>query len=146
MKTALAAFAAFVAVQAAQAAPSAHAPWTRPAAQGATGVGFMTLMNPGARPDVLIAVETPAARQATIHQSSVSGGVATMRALASVPIPAGGRVTFEPAGRHIMFLGLNRALRVGDALPATLVFASGAKVKVAFVVRMAPPADGHAHP
>jgi copper(I)-binding protein len=38
-----------------------------------------------------------------------------------------------------MFLQVSRPLKVGDTLPATLTFASGAKVKAAFVVGLAPP-------
>jgi copper(I)-binding protein len=74
-----------------------------------------------------------------IHQSAVSGGVASMKMVSRVPVPAGGDVTFGPGGYHLMFVGLTRALKVGDILPATLTFASGAKVKAAFVVGLTPP-------
>ena len=46
----------------AHAAPRVEAAWTRPAAQGQTGAGFMTLKNPDAKPDALVAVESPLAR------------------------------------------------------------------------------------
>lgn len=137
--------AALTAASAAQAAPSVRAAWSRPAVQGATGAGFMTLSNTGAKPDALIAVESPGARQVQIHQSSMSGGMASMKAAASVPVPAGGHVAFAPGGYHLMFLDLTKAQKVGDSLPATLIFASGAKLKVSFVVRVTPPADPDAH-
>lgn len=131
----------------AQAAPTVQAAWSRPAAEGMTGVGFMTLANPGRKPDALVAVESAGARQVQIHQSSMSNGVAAMRPVASLPIPAEGRVTFAPGGYHLMFLGLAKAQKVGDRLPATLIFASGARLKVAFVVDLAPPiAEHHHHP
>lgn len=122
-----------------QAAPSVVAAWSRPAAQGTTGVGFMTLLNSGAKPDVLLSVETLGARQVQIHQSSVTGGVASMHMVASVPVPPGGRVIFAPGGYHLMFLGLTKGQKVGDTLPATLVFASGKRLKAQFVVGLAPP-------
>ena len=41
-----------------------------------------------------------------------------------------------------MLIGLTRTLKVGDQAPATLTFASGAKIKVAFAVSagVGPPA------
>ena len=126
-------------------APRAEGAWSRPAAQGTTGAGFMTLTNPAAKADALVAVATPLAREVQIHRSSLKGGMASMQRLARVPLPAGRRVTFAPGGYHLMFMGLTKPLKAGDALPATLTFASGAKDKVSFVVGIAPPADPHAH-
>ena len=129
----------------AQAAPTVEAAWSRPAAKGTTGVGFMVLSNPGAKPDALIAVQSIGARQVEIHQSRVNNGVASMRPVASVSFPVGGRVTFAPGGYHLMFLGLAKAQKVGDRLPAVLIFASGVRTRVSFIVGLAPSAAGHDH-
>lgn len=130
---------------AAHAAPQVQAAWSRPAAAGTTGAGFMVLANPGKTPDALVSASSPIAREVQIHQSSMANGVASMRRLDRVPLPAGERVTFKPGGYHLMFMGLTRPLGVGDKAPVTLVFASGAKVEATFVVGMGPPADGQAH-
>lgn len=131
---------------AAQAAPKVEGAWSRPAAQGTTGVGFMTLVNPDAKADALVSVESPAAGEVQIHLTRVVNGVASMTKLDRVAVPAGGRVTFAPGGYHLMLIGLTKPLKPGDAAPATLTFASGAKVKASFVVGSAPPAGGaHAH-
>ena len=130
---------ALLMASAAEAAPSFLAAWSRPAAQGTTGVGFLTLLNSGAKPDALLSVETPGARQVQIHQSSVTGGMASMQMVPSVPVPPGGRIIFAPGGYHLMFLGLTKGQKVGDTLPATLVFASGRRVKARFVVGLTPP-------
>lgn len=143
MKLALTTFAALALATAAQAAPQVEGPWTRPAAQGGTGAGFMTLRNPDAKPDALVAVESPLARQTQIHQSSMSGGVASMKMIPRVALAPGAAVTFAPGGYHLMFIGLTRPVKAGDTVPATLTFASGAKVKVSFVAGMGPPAAGH---
>jgi copper(I)-binding protein len=145
MKLALAAIAAFSLASAAHAAPKAEAAWTRPAAQGQTGAGFMTLKNPDAKPDALVAVASPLAKVVQVHQSSMSGGMASMKEVIRVAIPAGGAVTFAPGGYHLMFVGLTKAVKVGDTVPATLTFASGAKLKVSFVASIAPPAGAHEH-
>jgi hypothetical protein len=145
MKLALTAVASLVIASSAQAAPQVEAAWTRPAAQGQTGAGFMTLRNPDAKADALVAVESPLARAVQIHQSSLTGGMASMKQLPRVELPAGGAVTFAPGGYHLMLLGLAKPVKAGDAVPATLTFASGAKVKVSFVAAMGPPAAAHDH-
>ena len=139
MNLALAAVAAAALASPAHAAPQVTAAWSRPAAQGTTGAGFMTLRTPGAKPDALVSVESPLSDHVMVHQSAMSGGMASMKMVASVPVPAGRSVTFAPGGYHLMFTGLTRPLNVGDSLPATLTFASGAKVKATFVVGLAPP-------
>lgn len=145
MKTAIFSLVAIAVATVAQAAPTVQAAWSRPAAKGMTGVGFMVLSNPGAKPDALVAVQSIGARQVEIHQSSVNNGVASMRPVASAPIPVGGRVTFAPGGYHLMFLGLAKAQKVGDRLPAVLIFASGVRTRVSFIVGLAPSAAGHDH-
>jgi copper(I)-binding protein len=145
MRIFLAAAATLALASAAQAAPRVESAWTRPAAQGGTGAGFMTVSNPDAKADALVAVESPLSRQVQIHQSSMGGGMASMKQLARLPLGPGAAVTFAPGGYHLMFVGLKAPLKTGDVLPATLVFASGAKVKAAFVTRVGPPPAGHAH-
>ncbi|WP_068877281.1 MULTISPECIES: copper chaperone PCu(A)C [unclassified Phenylobacterium] len=145
MRLPLATLAVVAFATAAQAAPAVEAAWTRPAAQGGTGAGFMTLKNSGAKADALVAVSSPLARTVQIHQSSMSGGMASMKQVARVAVPPGGSVAFAPGGYHLMFLGLTRPVKTGDAVPATLTFASGAKVKVSFVAGMGAPAAAGSH-
>ena len=145
MKFVLAAVAALSLAGVAQAAPAVHAAWSRPAAQGTTGAGFMSLSNPGAKADALVSVSSPWTREAQIHQTSISGGMASMKRLDRVALAPGAKVTFAPGGYHLMFMGLNRPLKPGDALPVTLTFASGAKVNATFVVGMGPPVEADHH-
>lgn len=109
-------------------------PWSRPAAAGTNGVGYMTLINHGRAADALTAVESPAARKVEMHRSSMAGGIMRMDRQDRVAVPAQGQTAFAPGGYHLMFIGLTKPLAPGDQLPATLSFASGAKLKVAFVV------------
>jgi periplasmic copper chaperone A len=118
--------------------------WSRPAT-GVNGAGFMTLTNRGSNAESLVAASSPAAARVEIHATSLSGGMASMEKLASVPVPAGGEVTFKPGGKHLMLMGLKRPLKPGDRFPITLTFASGAKVEATFSVGVSAPAAGHAH-
>jgi periplasmic copper chaperone A len=121
--------------------------WSRPAVAGGVGVGFMVLSNKGKAPEVVVKVESPAAREVQIHQTSMAAGMSSMKMLTRLPLPPGGAVTFAPGGYHLMFIGLKAPLKVGDTLPATLTFASGARVQAIFKVQVSPPAatPGHAH-
>ena len=123
-------------------------PWSRPAVSGTNGVGYMVVANHGAVADVLEKVESPIAGRVEMHSSSMAGGVMSMKKEDKVPVPAGGQITFGPGAYHLMFLGLTKTLKPGDQAPATLSFASGAKIKVAFPVStgVGPPAmAGMAH-
>jgi len=117
--------------------------WSRPAVQGSAAAGYLTLTNAGKAADALVAAKSPLAAEASVHRSTMSGGMAMMQAEPRVPVPAAGSVAFAPGGYHIMFMGLKRTLKVGDRLPATLKFASGVEVKTEFQVRVSPPPHGH---
>jgi copper(I)-binding protein len=116
-------------------------PWSRPAVAGTNAVGYMVLANHGAA-DVLEKVASPIASRVEMHSSSMVGGIMSMQREDKVAVPAGGQVTFGPGAYHLMFLGLNRTLKAGDRMTATLSFASGARIKVSFPVStgLGPPA------
>lgn len=125
----------------------AAGPWSRPAAAKMNGAGFVNLTNRGKAADRLMAVESTAARKVELHRSSMANGVASMqRQDQGIALPAGQTVTLAPGGYHVMFIGLARTLKTGDKVPATLVFQSGAKLKVEFAVGAgAPAAKGGEH-
>ena len=106
----------------------------------------MTITNSGKAADALIKVESPLAAKVEMHSSSMAGGMMSMKMEARVAVPAGGKTAFAPGGYHLMLIGLTKTTRAGDQIPATLTFASGARVKTAFVVGMGAPAmDGMRH-
>ena len=114
--------------------------WTRPAAAGQTGAGYLSITNRGLAADRLIAASTPAAATVSIHESAMLGSVATMRAVGAVTIAGGGTVLFKPGGLHLMLEGLKRPLKTGDRVAVTLVFAKAGRRSAVFAVRDGPPA------
>ncbi|MDB5439824.1 MAG: hypothetical protein JWM33_2251 [Caulobacteraceae bacterium] len=111
-------------------------PWSRPAAKGQTGVGYMTLTNTGAAPATLVRIETAVAARAELHQSLMTGGVMSMKALpAGLVVPAGGKVELAPAGIHIMLVGLKQKLELGQKVSLTLVFKDGARLQIQLPVQ-----------
>jgi copper(I)-binding protein len=118
-------------------------PWTRPAAAGMNGVGYLTLANVGAKPVKLVAVESPAARSVTLHQSSQAGGVSSMRPVTGgLTVAPGAKVEFAPGGYHLMLMGLKSAQALGGKTPLTLVFADGRRMKIDLSVEAGAPKGG----
>ena len=116
-----------VCAQAAAAQVTVLDPWVRGTVEGQTSTGaYMRLKSDsGAR---LVAVTSPVAARAGIHEMSMSGNVMRMRALESLPIPAGKTVALEEGHDHLMLEGLSHALKEGDNVRLTLTFVdSGGK-------------------
>jgi copper(I)-binding protein len=120
-------------------------PWSRPAGVGMTGAGYLTVTNKGSKPDVLLSVEAPAAAWVEIHEGSVTDGVARMKKVPGLTVPAGGTLTLAPSGNHLMMMKLKQPLAVGDKVPATLVFKRAGRVEVSFAVQQPAPPEEHHH-
>lgn len=108
--------------------PGAQAPqvkvdgaWIRATVKGqmATG-GFMSLT--ATQPLTLTGFSTSAAGESELHEMTMDGGVMRMRAIESLPLPAGQAVTLRPGagGQHLMLMGLNQPLKEGDQVQLTL--------------------------
>ena len=116
--------------------------WIRlPAAPGRPGAAYFTLH--GGRSDAtLIDVSADVAVRAEIHESmSGAGGMAGMKPLASVAVPAGAKVVFAPGGKHVMLFDINPRAKPGKIFNLTLNFANGGRRYVpATIVGPADPA------
>lgn len=122
-------------------APQVSQPWSRPAPQGGNGAAYAVISSAGPA-DTLIAVATPVAARAEIHESMIMNGQAMMHARpGGLAIPAGATVALKPGGWHIMLMGLKQPLRAGDHFPATLTFKKAGKVTVQFSVQATAPAS-----
>jgi copper(I)-binding protein len=113
--------------------------WSRPAAAGTNGVGYLTIFNHGARPATLVGVEAAVAQRVEMHSMSMAGGVMRMGPVANVVVPAGGKAAFEPGGYHLMLVGLKKPLNIGDQVVATLSFADGEKIPARLSVAVMEP-------
>ena len=70
----------------------------------------------------LVRVQSAVARSAEIHRMSMEDGLMKMRELKSVGIDAGGEVTLEPGGTHVMLIDIRRPLRPGEEVTLKLHF------------------------
>jgi periplasmic copper chaperone A len=110
--------------------------WSRATAPGTEiGVGYLTIKNDGDAPDRLVSVTTPAAEKTEIHQTQMQDGKMQMRPVPEgIPIPPNGTVTLEPAGYHLMLIGLKAPLEKGSTFAASLAFEHAGAIDVTFHV------------
>jgi copper(I)-binding protein len=93
--------------------------WVRGTVPGQKVTGaFMQLKSPTGA--ALVAVTSPVAKLAEIHEMKQDGGVMRMRAVDKVALPAGKSVEFKPGGYHVMLMDLTGPLKEGDTVPLTL--------------------------
>lgn len=110
------------------------------------GGGFLQITNGGLEDDRLIAVSTPIAGRAEIHEMAMQGDTMKMRQIAQgLPIPAGATVSLEPGGFHLMFMGLEGPLVEGEKFEATLVFEKAGAMVVPFTIRAKSAKTSHSH-
>ena len=114
--------------------------WARPALAGNNGAIYFVIQNPGAE-DTLLRVATDAAGTVEMHMTMMVEGdamehdmsgsetgtlpeaqVMRMVQQENVPVPGGEKVEFAPGGLHVMLIGLNADLVVGDTIEVTLTF------------------------
>ncbi len=95
--------------------------WSR-ATPGAAREGALYLTLRAATADRLVAVSTPAAGMAMLHESREVGGVVQMRDLDGLSLPAGQPVAMRPGGVHVMLMQLAHPLAQGQHFPVTLRF------------------------
>ena len=105
---------------------------------------YMTLGNSGDEDLTVVAAESPIAGTVELHEHlQDAAGVMRMRQVASLPLPAGGRLAMEPGGLHLMLIGLHQPLADGEIVPVTLHLGDGRSLKVAAEVRRARPGRDH---
>jgi len=101
-------------------------PWVRLAAVSANPSAAYFTLKGGSRDKTLVAVSTPAATRAEMHESMNSGGMMAMAPLKLVAVRAGGEVAFAPGGKHVMLYGLKAI--AGGTVPLTFTFGDGGKI------------------
>jgi hypothetical protein len=117
--------------------PTISQAWARATAPGVdVGAVYMTIEG-GAKADELVSASTPRASMVHLHTVEESGGVARMRPVDGVAVPAGKRVLLAPKGTHVMLMGLAQPLVAGETFPLHLRFANAGERTVDVVVRAA---------
>jgi copper(I)-binding protein len=100
------------------------------------GAIYFTVTDGTGEGDRLVGVDVgDVAEMASIHETTVTNGMAEMHPVDGVDVPAGGTVTFEPGGYHVMLEQLSAPLQVGSRLDLVLTFEKAGEVPVSAEVR-----------
>ena len=123
--------------------------WVRATVQGQKATGaFMKLTAPQATR--LVAVSSPVAGVAEIHEMKMEGSVMQMRAMPALNLPAKQVVELKPGSYHLMLMDLKTPLQKDSSVAMTLTFkdAKGVETQQQISVPVTtamPQAPGHSH-
>jgi copper(I)-binding protein len=94
------------------------------------GAVFFDIQNKGTIPDAVVAVETPIAARAELHEHTHENGVMRMRQVNAVELAPGQLVKFEPGDLHVMLFDLKKPLKLHERFPLILKTRVGLKMTV----------------
>ena len=75
---------------------------------------------------------------AMIHQTVVTDGTASMQHLDGLLVSAKGRVSLQPLATHLMLMGPERDLKIGEFIIVTLSTVAGETYQIELEVRQNP--------
>jgi copper(I)-binding protein len=109
--------------------------WIRWLPADVPSAGYMTLINNGSKPRVLVDVSSTAYAEVSIHQTLEDHGVSSMRPVDSITLAPKAVVRFAESGYHLMLMHPRHPVHPGDKLVMTLRFAQAPPIDVVFSVR-----------
>lgn len=126
-----ASFAALTATAgAALADATVHNPWARATPPTAKNGAAYLVVKGGVSGDRLVSASAPVSERVELHTHIMDGGVAKMREVPAIEVPANGVVELKPGGLHVMLMGLKAPLKEGGTFPLTLKFEKQGAVTV----------------
>lgn len=85
--------------------------------------GYLTINNSGGGADTLTGASSEAASDIGIHSMAMNGDMMEMKPVeGGLEVPAGGRVTLDPMGYHLMLTGMEQPFVEGQCVEMTLHF------------------------
>jgi len=116
--------------------------WARATALKArNGAVYMTIKNGGTASDRLMAVKTPVAGHAGLHQTVMDQDVMRMRPVKAMQVSPGGMAMLKPGDYHIMLMVLKAPLKAGTSFPLTLTFDKAGEIAIMVPVMKSGPMD-----
>jgi len=109
-------------------------PWMRLIIKARPAAGYFTLHNGTGKTVTLTGASSSACGMTMLHETKEVNGVAKMMHVMAIKVPAGGKLTFQPGGYHIMCMKPKDSMVVGKSVPVTLKFADGQTLTAKFAV------------
>ncbi|WP_370290990.1 copper chaperone PCu(A)C [Nocardioides sp.] len=98
---------------------------------------FGTLTNTGSEAITVVGAATKAAGLVELHETvqNSDGSMAMQPKKGGFVVPAGGSLTLEPGGNHIMLMDLTASLAAGEVVPVTLTLDDGSTAVIEATVK-----------
>ena len=109
--------------------------WARPGIADGNSAVFFVIENSTSSEDRLVSAHSDISAAVELHRSSMVDGKMKMEMQKFIPISAGESVVFKPGDYHVMLIGLNNDLAVGDQFEVTLNFESTGEIVLDVVVQ-----------
>jgi periplasmic copper chaperone A len=109
--------------------------WTK-ATEGPMTGSFGTLVNSTGEDITVTGGSSPVAGMVELHEVVMADGEMVMQEKpGGFVIPAGGSLTLEPGGNHVMLMGLTGAIAPGQDVPITLSLSNGETITYTTVAK-----------
>lgn len=99
--------------------------------------GFARIENPCDAPAVIVAARSPRFGDVSLHETRLVDGVSRMRAVPRLTVPAGGAVSLQPGGLHLMLMGAQAPVNAGEQVEVELQLEGGRVLRSVWPVRAA---------
>ncbi|MCB1736412.1 MAG: copper chaperone PCu(A)C [Gammaproteobacteria bacterium] len=100
-----------------------------------TSAMFLSLKNTDGVDHALVAATSDVARSVELHTHIMEDGVARMRQVEKIDLPASATASLAPGGFHVMLIGLHGPLVEGRTMAATLHFEDGSTKAIEVPIR-----------
>jgi copper(I)-binding protein len=104
------------------------------AVPGRPGSGYFDLRIEGDH-GALLSVTSPQAGRIEMHETMMSGNMASMRPIDRIPVRDGEVLSFRPGGRHLMVYDVHRDVAAGDTINLIFHFERGGTQSLGAVLR-----------
>ena len=100
-----------------------------------TSAMFLSLKNTDDAAHALVSASSSVARSVELHTHIMEDGMALMRQVEKVDLPANATTSLAPGGFHVMLIGLHAPLVEGQTMTATLSFEDGSTKSIEVPIR-----------
>ena len=98
------------------------------AVKGQPSVAYFTIHG-SSKDNTLLSVSSEYAIRTEMHESMTSNGIASMKPVDHLALPADGTIEFKPGGRHVMLFDINPEIVPGRTLALRLTFTDGTQLE-----------------
>ena len=97
------------------------------AVKGQPAAAYFTLHG-GPKDSTLLSVSTEYAIRSEMHESMTSNGMASMKPIDHLALPAHGTLEFKPGGRHVMLYDVNPEIVPGRTMSLIFTFSDDTRL------------------